>query len=62
MLSDNIIGFITASGNVGFRPINQSCFLEIENFEEAQKREKNFTILPCIGCAKSPLFYQMSKR
>jgi hypothetical protein len=42
MLSDDIIGFIYASGNVGFRPINQSCFLEIENFEEAQQREKKF--------------------
>ena len=28
------------------------CFLEIENFEGARQREKNFTILPCIGCTK----------
>jgi hypothetical protein len=40
MLSDGIDGFIYASGNEGFRPINRPCFLEIENFEGVRQREK----------------------
>ena len=42
MLSDDIIGFISASGNKGFRPINRPSFLDIENFEESTTTGKKF--------------------
>jgi len=43
MVSDDIVGFICASGNKGFRPINRPCFLKIKNFEGVRQREKKIS-------------------
>jgi len=35
MLSDDILGFISASGNKGFHPINRPSFPDSENFKKS---------------------------